>query len=685
MNVVILLRISLTNGDGIRKTPPLVRVVASHCLIRKVLLPKYTVTLRRIHSSFSPSTLTHNLENQACTVDDTWKLSTIWLLTSSLDSPTSISHGFAEAEDLFCSVSMDLLRSTHHCDAFRLNLLATLTPLALVGWLGRAWDTHLDTATDTHPDSTGLGWVDGTGLGHLDTRLDTVDDKLPYATGLGWVDGTGLGQQPATRHTSPQTSNSDWPRLGGWDGPGTTTPTYDTHSATTLLAPRLGGWVGPGSSATHSLDKYNTDSHGSGLMVGWLGWAWKTHIFICSRLTQQRDNISGPMVGWMGWARDDNTHTRQYNTDSNGSGLMVGSNKNSATTFLAMVGWLGRAWVIDAHSTTQHCNHSSSQLRDLADSAQDSYMGLASWLGGWDGPGRPYERHCDIRHSERYAQSLIYYRHIWPTHTFLLLDFLDKDSNESGLMVGWLGWAWKSIYTYSGLTQGLSLTPSLLQTSTTNQALVGWQGWAWLVDSRSSSSSDPALERTKTWFVGRDGLGHVSDSVVGHPANQAPVWLAAKIRLGHRIQHPSHMDQASVGRLGRAWDIGYAKVRNLGSRPGWVDGTGLGYTLTLTAQGFTAVVNQALVGWLGRAWDIGHGKGVGNCEDDLVLYLQFWSMDAGPTDCTVLLYDKPSPGWVDGMGLGSEFTTAVNQASVGRLGWAWDTGLNIHYTGSPLQ
>ncbi|GKZ31372.1 hypothetical protein AbraIFM66950_011918, partial [Aspergillus brasiliensis] len=216
---------------------------------------------------------------------------------------------------------------------------ATLTPLASVGWLGRAWDTHLDTATDTHPDSTGLGWVNGTGLGHLDTRLDTnshtrlasvgwmgrawdidprldtnshtrlasvgwmgwardnnppldtLTHRLPTPTGLGWVDGTGLGHR--ARHTT-QTHTRVWP-----------------HGFTDISGPGRVDGSGLGQQHRHTTQTHN----GSGLMVGWLGWAWKTHtLYIYSSNTAQRDNTSGPKVGWLGWARViGNTLTRQYN------------------------------------------------------------------------------------------------------------------------------------------------------------------------------------------------------------------------------------------------------------------------------------------------------------------------------------------------------------------------------------
>ncbi|GKZ71886.1 hypothetical protein AnigIFM50267_007932 [Aspergillus niger] len=119
-----------------------------------------------------------------------------------------------------------------------------LTPLALVGWMGRAWDTDY-----------------------------TAPDKLPHATGLGWADGTGLGQQHATHNTAHQRT---WPH--GWvDG------------------------TGLGYRVQHATQCDNT----SGPMVGWMGRAWVINTQLDN--TTRRDNIPGPMVGWLGWAWDNST------------------------------------------------------------------------------------------------------------------------------------------------------------------------------------------------------------------------------------------------------------------------------------------------------------------------------------------------------------------------------------------
>ncbi|RAK83724.1 hypothetical protein BO79DRAFT_233012 [Aspergillus costaricaensis CBS 115574] len=309
--------------------------------------------------------------------------------------------------------------------------------------MGRAWDTHC-TATNTHPNSTGLGWVDGTGLGHLDTRLDTVD----------------------------QTPTRDWPRLGGWDGPGTSRHTT-RHSRPVSIpkhphATGLGWVAGMGQGSDTQLYTVDLpDSYGSGLMVGWMGRAWKTLLYILTPIYDTRDNFSGPMVGWMG-----------------------------ATTL------------------------------------------LASWMGGWDGPGRPY-------------------------YIYLL-----------GFNTG--------AYSFS------------------NKPGPG-MGWAAVVD--------------------------IGDPELSPPANQALLWV-------HTV------NQASVGRLGRAWDIGF-NIHHIGSlqrtRPrlgGW-DGPG---TSDTGGGGFGSIhcsgEPQALDGWLGRAWD------------------------------------NNSPHTTH------KFTTAVNRASAGWTGRAW---------GSPLQ
>ncbi|KAI2895046.1 hypothetical protein CBS63078_8672 [Aspergillus niger] len=140
------------------------------------------------------------------------------------------------------------------------------------------------------------------------------------------------------------TPTRDWPRLGGWDGPGTTTRhtqhkhLYSTglgwvgwdgpgittrhtqHRLITGLASWLGGWDGPGRPYiiyTH----LRPNSTVSCLRVGFQFGFWFIDLY---RLT----NVPGPTVGWMGQAWD-----IEYNTQHrlvHGSGLMVG--------------WMGRAW-----------------------------------------------------------------------------------------------------------------------------------------------------------------------------------------------------------------------------------------------------------------------------------------------------------------------------------------------------
>ncbi|GKZ26348.1 hypothetical protein AbraCBS73388_002432 [Aspergillus brasiliensis] len=278
--------------------------------------------------------------------------------------------------------------------------------------MGRAWD--IDPRLDTVDDC----WVDGTGLGHRARHATQFTD----ISGPGWVDGSGLGQQH--RHTTQTHTGSGL--MVGWLGWAWKTHTLYIYSSNTAQRDNTSGptvgWMGWAWVIDDTLTRqHNTDSNGSGLMVGWLGWAWKTHIFICSRLTQQRDNISGPMVGWMGWARDNSTHTRQYNTDSNGSGLMVGRDNISGHGRVVGSG-LGHRRTLNSTTLTH----------------------TWVWPHGWvDGMGLE-----DHMNGTAIFDTLNDYRHIWPTHTFLLLDFLDKDSNESGLM-------------------GLSA-------SATSQALVGW-------------------------------------------------------------------------------------------------------------------------------------------------------------------------------------------------------------------
>ncbi|GAA86397.1 hypothetical protein ASPFODRAFT_61637 [Aspergillus luchuensis CBS 106.47] len=420
--------------------------------------------------------------------------------------------------------------------------------------MGRAWDTHY-TATNTHPNSTGLGWVDGTGLGNLDTRLDTVD-RTPTRDWprLGGWDGPGKSRLDTRLDTVDQTPTRDWPRLEhphatglGWaDGMGQGS---DTQLYTVDLTPtrdqasvgRMGrAWdnnthtqhnkvEGTGLGQQSTTRQHNTDSYGSGLMVGWMGRAWKTILYILTSIYDIRDNFSGPMVGWMG-----------------------------ATT------------------------------------------SLASWMGGWDGPGRPY------------------YIYLLGSNTGAC-----SFGNKPG--PGWVsGMGWAAVVDISDPALSPPANQALVWVHTAYQASVGWLGRAW--DIGFNIRHTGSLQRTRPRLGGWDGPGTSDTGVEGLgqvlPLQQTKPWLGGRVGLGISdstsiIQvHCSGEPQALVGWKGRAWDLLTltAKVHCSGepgpecyptntSCPGWVDGTGLGYRLTTTAQ-FTTAVNRASAGWTGRAWVI---------------------------------------------------------------------------------
>ncbi|GKZ71885.1 hypothetical protein AnigIFM50267_007931 [Aspergillus niger] len=156
------------------------------------------------------------------------------------------------------------------------------------------------------------------------------------------------------------------------------------------------------------------------------------------------------------------------------------------------------------------------------------------------------------------------------------------------------------------------------------------------------------------------------------------------------------VSQASVGWLGRAWDIGHGG----GVLKPWM---GLGYRIQHPPYRFTAVVNQALVGGRdGPGTSDTEGGGGLRIMEVTLLDSQSRDMTALSTYSRVLLYNTPSPGWVDGMGLGpwlggrdgpgTSDTGEGEGALVGWMGWAWDilTNLNstvsllAHYIGSYL-
>ncbi|GFN12017.1 uncharacterized protein AtWU_01814 [Aspergillus tubingensis] len=485
--------------------------------------------------------------------------------------------------------------------------------------MGRAWDTHC-TATNTHPNSTGLGWVDGTGLGHLDTRLDTVDQtptrdwprlEHPHATGLGWVDGMGQGSDTQL-YTVDLTPTRDRPRLGGWDGPGTTTR-HTQHSATTLLA--HGRVEGTGLGQQSTTRQHNTDSYGSGLMVGWMGRAWKTLLYTLTPIYDKRDNFSGPMVGWMGRAWDNNSpHTTQRD---NTSGLMDGLERTKAR------------------------------------------------LVGRDGLGH-------------FGDPALGLQRIKPC---------TKSSSEPGpALVSWLAQA------------GSPDSTSNTQVHTVNQASVGRSGRAWDIGFQHHHTQVRSSEPGLGWAVGKG--------------------------LGHRIQHPSHWfaaaDQASVGWLGRAWDIGHEGwrvwikfYRSNNPSLGWVVGSGLGYRIqhpsNSSLQWWT---RPRLGGWDGPGTSdtgvgVGGMDGLGLSDSTSIIQVHCsgepglgftavvnqalcWGKAALSTDCRELPDKTPCPGWVDGKGLGyrltttAQLTTAVDQASDGWTGRAWDILTStVHHCSEP--
>ncbi|PYH56132.1 uncharacterized protein BO96DRAFT_394454 [Aspergillus niger CBS 101883] len=439
-----------------------------------------------------------------------------------------------------------------------------------------------------HPNATGLGWADGMG------------QELPHATGLGWADGTGLGQQHATHNTFGfwfidlyRLTNVPGPTVG-WMGQAWDIEYNTQHSATTLLAPWLGRWDGPGSSTHNSTTQ-------PGLIRVWPhGWVDGTgledHIF-------RRDNIPGPMVGWLGWAWDNSTQL----------------------------------------DNTTHADNFSGPM--------DSHTGLASWLGGWDGPGRPY--YIYLLRSNTRAYSF---------------------SNKPG--PGWVAGT------------GLGRSCRLRQHST------GKSFYSRLHDNSVADSI-----QGRAWAIGFNIRQIVSPPYVRLP--RLHVWLTTMSTgslqwwTRHRLGGWDGSGTSDTGGVHCSGEPGL----------GWVVGTGLGHRAW--GWGFEAMDGLGLSDSTSTIQD---GPGTSDTEgggglrimEVTLLDSQSRDMTALSTYSRVLLYNTPSPGWVDGMGLGpwlggrdgpgTSDTGEGEGALVGWMGWAWDilTNLNstvsllAHYIGSYL-
>ncbi|RDK45344.1 hypothetical protein M752DRAFT_311431 [Aspergillus phoenicis ATCC 13157] len=525
-----------------------------------------------------------------------------------------------------------------------------LTPLALVGWMGRAWDTDY-----------------------------TTPDTLPNSTGLGWVDGTGLGHRHPTR-TVDQTPIRDWPRLGGWDGPGTTTRHTQHTQLTNIPGPTV-GWMGRAWDIEHNKQHMSTPEFTSYLADS----------------SQVRQHFWPH--GWVDGTGLGHQHTtRQHNPDSSGSGLMVG--------------WMGRAWKTIPYILTL--------IYGI-----DSHTGLASWLGGWDGPGRPY--YIYLLGSNTGAYNI----NNKPGPGWVAGMGLGCTSSEpSPGLVGWLGQVESSDST--SITQpwlggrdgpgtsdtggwGAKSRLTAFISMVRNQALAGWQGRAWDVvvdfDNTALASLSIPASMTIVWLTlyrlhcsNKPSLGWVVGSGLGyriqHPSNSSLQWWT-RPRLGgwdgpgtsdtgewglwsykvtsklkrltasiFALSKPwlggftAVVSQASVGWLGRAWDIGHE-----GGGLEAMDGLGLSDS-TSTIQ-FTTAVDQASAGWLGRDWDTQTNL---NSIASVGRLGRAWDMDSTPAI-------QPWLGGRDGPGTSDtgEGGLGCNQASDGRSGWAWGVGFNIHY------
>ncbi|OJI80667.1 hypothetical protein ASPTUDRAFT_194058 [Aspergillus tubingensis CBS 134.48] len=552
-----------------------------------------------------------------------------------------------------------------------LSYINTHTRQASVGLMGRAWDNNTPHTTQTH-NGSGLmvGW-------------------------MGWAWNTA--------------HQDIWPQ-------GATT--YPAQGATTLLA--HGRVEGTGLGQQSTTRQHNT---GSGLMVGWMGRAWKTLLYTLTPIYDTRDNFSGPMArqhfwphGWVDGTGLEDHIIYTYSVLTQGH--------TASATSQALVGWQGRAWAI-RRSLAVDIGHKavSYQMPHLGMTGFTSTTNQA--LVGWQGWAWVVARRHRLTLSEP--------RRDWLVGTGWVTS-VTRHWASSVSSPGWLlGMGWAAVVDIGDPALSPPANQALVWVHTVNQASVGWSGRAW--DIGFNIHHTGSLQRIRPWLGGRDGPG------------------TSDLNITRRF---AAVSQASVGRLGRAWDIGF-NIHHIGSlqrtRPrlgGW-DGPG---TSDTGGGGFgsrfTAVVSQASVGWLGRAWDIGHGgggwshpwmggrDGLGLLDSTSIIQVhcsgepqalvgwlgRAWDNNSPHTThvhCSgepgpgwvegsglgstnfnskrftavvnqALLPDKtPCPGWVDGKGLGyrltttAQFTTAVNQASAGWTGRAWDTLTNFNSIGSPLQ
>ncbi|RAH51863.1 hypothetical protein BO85DRAFT_443621, partial [Aspergillus piperis CBS 112811] len=502
-----------------------------------------------------------------------------------------------------------------------------------------------------HPHATGLGWVDGMGQGS-DTQLYTVDltptrDQASVGRmGRAWDNNT---------HT--QHSSSSYPAQGA--------TTYPAQGATTLLA--HGRVEGTGLRQQSTTRQHNTDSYGSGLMVGWMGRAWKTLLYILTSIY----DIARQLLWPHGWVDGMGLEDHIIYTCS-----VLTQGFTASATSQALVGWQGRAWAIrrilavDIGHKAVSCQLPHLGMMDFTSTTNQALVGWQGWA--W----------VVARRHRLSTRSLSEPRRGWLVGTGWVtsvtrhwVDTGDPALNGSHSEPG-LGWV-----AGTGLghrTRGWRVWVKFYRSNKPSLGWVAGSGLGYRIQHPSNSSlqwwTRPRLggwDGPGTSDTGEGGLGHMSDLQIKINCLyfcMAPSlgWVAG-MGLGYRIQHPPHrftavVSQASVGWLGRAWDIGHGGG---GRRHPWMGGRdGLGLSdSTSIIQVHCSGEPQALVGWKGRAWDLLTLTAKVHC-----------SGEPGP-ECYPT--NTSCPGWVDGTGLGYRLTTTaqVHHCSGPGLGWAVGTGL----------